>query len=89
MAEHRTPIVKELDLDGYHVKVHAATYRQFQRAADAENQMEGTATLCDAVAEIDGETAPASELLTIKSVNKVVSVSIGVSNDTEGVPQNF
>lgn len=86
---NRTPILKETELDGYRVKIHAATYRQFQRAATAENQMEGTATLCDEVAEIEGETLPASELLTIKGVNAVVSVAIGTSDDEKGVDPNF
>lgn len=87
--EIRTPVLKEFELDGYKVKVHAATYRQFQRAANAENQMDGTANLCDEVCEVEGETQPASELLTIKGVNTVVSIAIGTSDDEKGIPENF
>lgn len=85
---YRTPIVKELELDGHKVKVHAATYRQFQRAANAENQMEGTATLCDEVCEVEGTSEPASELLSIKGVNKAVSIAIGADDDKDAA-ENF
>ena len=86
----RTPILKELEIDGYKCKVHAATYRQFQRAASAEDQMAGTADLVDAVVEVEGEELPASELLTIQGVNKVVSIAIGnTSNPDEGINKNF
>lgn len=77
----RTPILKELEIDGYKVKVHAATYRQFQRAASNENQMEGTATLCDEVCEVEGETLPASELLTINGVNTAVGIAISTKDE--------
>lgn len=85
----KTPVLKELELDGHKVKVHAATYRQFQRAANAENQMEGTATLCDETCEIMGSDEPASELLSIKGVNDVVSIAIGADEESKGKPDSF
>lgn len=85
----RTPVLKELEIDGYKVKIHSATYRQFQRAANAENQMEGTATLCDLTCEIIGSDEPASELLTIKGVDEAIKIAIGTSDDGEGVNPNF
>lgn len=86
---YKTPVLKEVTIDGYKVRVHAATYRQFQRAANAENQMEGTATLCDQTCEIVGATEPASELLTIKGVNEAIQIAIGTSDDANGVNANF
>ncbi len=85
-----TPIIKEMSLDGHNVKIHAATYRQFVRAAVAENQMLGTATLCDETCEVEGFTEPASEVLTIASVNKAVSIAIGTDVGEDKVKEeNF
>lgn len=79
--DFRTPVIKELELDGRKVKVHAATYRQFTRAAVAENQMLATAQLCDETVEVEGWKEPASEVLTIASVNKAVAIAIGTDAD--------
>lgn len=85
----RTPIIKEADIDGYRVKVHAATYRQFMRAATAEKQMEGTAILCDETCEIEGTDEPASELLTISGVNEAVSIAIGTDKNLKDANKSF
>lgn len=80
---YKTPVLKELELDGVKVKVHAATYRQFIRATTAENQMLGTATLCDETCEVVGSDEIASEVLTLKGVNRVVSIAIGTDEETK------
>lgn len=71
------PIIATVGIDGYQVEIHAATYRQFMRAAAAQNQMEGTADLCDATCVVVGHDEPASELLSVKGVGRAVGLAIG------------
>ncbi len=86
----KTPVLKELEIDGHKVKVHAATYRQFLRATTAEVQMLGTAQLCDETCEVVGSDEPASELLTLKGVNKAISIAIGTDEESkEGSKESF
>lgn len=81
--DFRTPVIEEMELDGRKVKIHAATYRQFTRAAVAENQMLATAQLCDETVEVEGFDEPASEVLTIASVNKAVAIAINSDADKD------
>ena len=69
-------VVKRLEVDGYTVVVHAATYRQLLRASEAQPPMAGTADLCDLTCEIVGHDEPASELLTVPAVNRLVHIAI-------------
>jgi hypothetical protein len=72
-----TPVVATVEIDGYTVTVHAATYRQFMRAANAASQMEGTADLCDATCIVEGHDDPASEILSVNGVSRAVALAIG------------
>jgi len=70
-------LLKEIELDGYKCKVYAATYRQFMQASKNPDQMEGTANLVDEVCKIETENQPASSLLSLQAVDRVVSISLG------------
>lgn len=90
----KTPTLKEIEIDGYRCRIHAATYRQFVAASDAKNQMVGTADLCDQICEIldaSDSSSPilASECLSIKGVNKAISIAIGVADTEEDPKQTF
>lgn len=87
--DFKTPVIAETEIDGYKVKVHAATYRQFVRASTAEVQMLGTAELCDETCEVVGSDEPATEVLTIRGVNKAVSIALGTDEDSKDKPESF
>lgn len=82
----KTPVVATVEIDGCKVEVHAATYRQFMRAAAAQNKMEGTADLCDATCIVEGHDDPASEILSVKGVSRAVALAIGAEQEDGANP---